>query len=360
MDEKSRYEQMKAETARLKELDLIEVAEGMGYTFRKRGRTYECNEEKGLVYFPNTNTFFHFYDNSGGSVIDFVMKYSEVSFQEAIRSLTFFAEGRGYIPARTYTEGNAAFKHEMPTANISNKGDIKLPPANDNFKRAFAYLVKSREISPDIVSRLMHDKKIYEEKGHHNVVFIGYDSSGIPKHAFIRGTITDKQFRGDVKGSDKNYGFNVTGTSNTLVVFEAPIDLLSYMTIFPDTNSHLLALGMLATSPVDTYIKEHPDIKNISFVLDADAPGKEAAAKFEKEFTDKGFNIIKSNLSEKLENSSCKDVNEYLIYLKQKQAERQEQPEQAAPKQQAPEVLQPEQERTPEIPIHRQKLNHRR
>ena len=64
------------------------------------------------------------------------------------------------------------------------------------------------------------------------------------KSLFIR-----KPFKCDVTGNDKNYGFNVVNVNSTeLVVFEAAIDLMSYVDIFADYESNKLALGMLARS----------------------------------------------------------------------------------------------------------------
>ena len=55
-----------------------------------------------------------------------------------------------------------------------------------------------------------------------------------------------KSFKCDVEGNDKNYGFNVVNVNSTeLVVFEAAIDLMSYVDIFADHESNKLALGML-------------------------------------------------------------------------------------------------------------------
>ena len=41
------------------------------------------------------------------------------------------------------------------------------------------------------------------------------------------------KYRGDVAGSDKSFGFCYRGTDNQLFVFEAAIDLLSFIQLFP-------------------------------------------------------------------------------------------------------------------------------
>ena len=94
----------------------------------------------------------------------------------------------------------------------------------------------------------LKDGLIYESRHYHNIVFKGNDKNGVTRFASMRG-VFDKQgkpFKCDVTGNDKNYGFNVVNENSTeLVVFEAAIDLMSYVDIFTDYESNKLALGML-------------------------------------------------------------------------------------------------------------------
>ena len=76
-----------------------------------------------------------------------------------------------------------------------------------------------------------------------------------------------KPFKCDVAGNDKNFGFNVVNDSSTeLVVFEAAIDLMSYVDIFTDYESNKLALGMLADAPLETFLREHTQITSIRYL----------------------------------------------------------------------------------------------
>ena len=74
--------------------------------------------------------------------------------------------------------------------NVPPKKEFKLPDANDDMRRVFAYLTKQRFIAPDIISFFAHQHKIYEDKDHHNVVFVGTDENGVPKQASLRSTIS--------------------------------------------------------------------------------------------------------------------------------------------------------------------------
>ena len=84
-------------------------------------------------------------------------------------------------------------------------------------------VTEKREIEKKLVEEWIDRGDIYEEKKHHNVIFVGRDADGIPRYAHCRGT-GEIKYRGDVAGSDKSYGFSYRGTDNQLFVFEAAID----------------------------------------------------------------------------------------------------------------------------------------
>ena len=83
-------------------------------------------------------------------------------------------------------------------------------------------------ISKDLVEEFIVNGLIYEDAKHHNVVFVGNDENGISRYAHCRGTAD--QFRMDVTGSDKSYGFCYRGKGTELYVFEAPIVVLALLT----------------------------------------------------------------------------------------------------------------------------------
>ena len=98
---------------------------------------------------------------------------------------------------------------------------------------------------------------IYEEKKHHNVVFVGRDADGIPRYAHCRGT-GETKYRGDVAESDKSYGFCHRGTDNQLFVFEAAIDLLSFIQLFPKDwkKRSYLSLGGISSAALMAFLSE--------------------------------------------------------------------------------------------------------
>lgn len=61
-------------------------------------------------------------------------------------------------------------------------------------------------------------------------VFVGVDAKGVPRHAHKRGTFTQGQpYKGNVGGSSPGYSFHYIGQSDRVYVFEALIDLLSFI-----------------------------------------------------------------------------------------------------------------------------------
>lgn len=191
------------------------------------------------------------------------------------------------------------------------------------YRRAYAYLIKTRGLSQQIVDHFVRDLKIlYEEKEHHNLVFLGKDKDGNVRYATKRGTadIYGKKYKGDVAGNDKNYGINIVNEKSTeLKVFEANIDLMSYMDLKGDFESNKLVLGMTADNPLVQFLKEHPYIKTITFCMDNDAAGMLAMFGNEekigllKKYEQQGY---KTDTDIVPQGIGCKDWNEYLIYKK--------------------------------------------
>ena len=99
---------------------------------------------------------------------------------------------------------------------------------------------------------------IYEEAAHHNAVFVGRDEDGAPRYAHQRGTAGS--FRLDVKGSDKAFNFCYRGEGERLFVFEAPIDLLSFLCLFKKDwqKQSYLSLGGVGEKALLRFLSDRP------------------------------------------------------------------------------------------------------
>ena len=98
---------------------------------------------------------------------------------------------------------------------------------------------------------------------------------GIPRHAHKRGTYSGSSYKGNVEGSNSDYSFHYIGTGNKLYVFEAPIDLLSYLSIHKENwreNSYV-ALCSVAVQAVVYLLKYNPQLHTIVSCLEHDKAG---------------------------------------------------------------------------------------
>lgn len=97
--------------------------------------------------------------------------------------------------------------------------------------RVFSYLLLTRGIDKDVLYEFVRRKMIYESSDFHNAVFVGYDSNGKPRHAHKRGTVTNNPYKGNAAGSQPEFSFHWHGTSDKISLFEAPIDMLSFISM---------------------------------------------------------------------------------------------------------------------------------
>ena len=166
-------------------------------------------------------------------------------------------------------EGQSEAGTAPPTA-------FHLPLHNRTADRAIQYLCESRGLNPKLVEAFLLSGDIYEDAKRHNVVFVGRDRNGTPRYAHVRGTADP--FRQDIAGSDKSDPFRYEGNGNQLFVFEAPIDLLSFICLYPQDwqKRNYLALGGVSGKALDRFLSERKDTRKVFLCLDSDTAGSEA------------------------------------------------------------------------------------
>ena len=187
--------------------------------------------------------------------------------------------------------------------------DFRLPEKEENNEKIIRYLTENRGIEKNLVEEWISSGDIYEEKKHHNVVFVGRDADGIPRYAHCRGT-SEIKYRGDVAGSDKSCGFCHRGMDNQLFVFEAAIDLLSFIQLFPKDwkKRSYLSLGGISGVALRAFLSERPQITSVFLCLDNDQAGNEACEKLAEEIPD-GYSVIRLKPSRKDWNEILCDKN---------------------------------------------------
>ena len=65
---------------------------------------------------------------------------------------------------------------------------LSITGKNEDNEKIIKYLTEKREIEKKLVEEWIDRGDIYEEKKHHNVIFVGRDADGIPRYAHCRGT----------------------------------------------------------------------------------------------------------------------------------------------------------------------------
>ena len=293
-----------------KSVDLCAVASHLGYTVRRIGKYHTLKEMDSIRIYNRTHWFrwSRRYEKgeNGGSQIDFLRVFAGMDVKEAVFWLIDFTGYRRLESKETL--------HGVILPNgiaAEERKEFVLPEYAGSNAYLYNYLVNQREIAKEVVDHFVKAGILYEAKNYHNVVFVGTDASGTPKFASMRGVFdrSGRSFKCDVEGNDKQYGFHLHREACIeIVVFEAAIDLLSYMTIYPDKQCDLLALGMVADAPLDRYLKDYPDIRRISFCLDNDEAGQKAEQQMMEKYKGLGYSV-----TGRIVPLEYKDVNEWLV-----------------------------------------------
>ena len=243
--------------------DIADFLRTQGETLERAGNEYRWKRHDSLTV--RENKWYRHSQSKGGGPIDFVMEFYGRSFTEAVQLLTGeLGEGK---PEQT----------APPPLS-----DFRLPPRSPDPGQVKRYLTEARRIDEDVTGFFLSTGDIYEEAAHHNAVFVGRDESGIPRYAHQRGTTGN--FRLDVKGSDKAFNFCYRGEGERLFVFEAPIDLLSFLCLFKKDwqKQSYLALGGVGEKALLRFLSDRPNTKTVYLCLDSDEAGNDACSRLVK------------------------------------------------------------------------------
>lgn len=175
-------------------VDLEDFLSRQGEKLLRSGREKRLASDHSITV--RGNRWYDHATEKGGCAIDFVRMFYNQSFPDAVTMLLGGEQGVAY--------------RESVNQQLEPKKLFVLPEANQTMHRAFAYLIKTRCVDPKVVSVFAGKHMIYEDVKYHNVVFVGFDSDGIPRHAHKRGTCQKGQpFKGNVEGCDPRYSFPI-------------------------------------------------------------------------------------------------------------------------------------------------------
>ena len=281
---------------RANEVDLVGFLSAKGERLEKSGSEYRWKTHDSVTI--RGNEWYRHSQGSGGGPINFLIEFYGMSFPDAVKELL-----GGEKPGEDLKEHKQIEHQQIADKGIAagNEKEVSLPAAiperpfvlpekDENFDHIQQYLVGERKIGEDILKVFMDRDDVYQERGTQNVVFVGRDKEQKPRFACWRNAGPEK-LRKDVFGSNKEYGFKSLAfwendtekvrTSRELYVFEAAIDMLSFITLFPKYwhERHFLALGGTSSKALMRLLAERQDIEQIYLCLDNDKAGQEASAK---------------------------------------------------------------------------------
>lgn len=241
---------------------IVDYLTAHGESVERVGREYVWEAPSGKVSI-NGSEWFSQYELVGGGAVNFVQKFFGLSYPDAVRSLLGSNTGEEVIGER------------MPP-RIKPKKPFELPEKHTNMRRVYGYLMHERMIDRQVINRFVADGLIYEDAKYHNAVFVGNDRNGKTVHAHKRATSAKSDFKGNLESSIAEYSFHFDGSSEYLFVFEAPIDMLAYISMHKKgwENHSYVALCSTADRAALQMLMDNPNLKTVYLCLDNDNAGQ--------------------------------------------------------------------------------------
>ena len=289
--------------------DLVALLRSRGETLKRLGSEWEWKFHDERVTIRN-NVWFDQYTQKGGDAVDFFRYfYGESEEQAAAMLLNCSVADLEKLPVRSPPMSSRP-KQEEPK-------HLEIPPAHKDMRRVFAYLCQTRGIAPEVVSAFARKGHIFEDANHHNAMFVGRDEQGKVRHLHARGTLTGSHFRQTLPGSEKEYSFHWPGTSGKLYTFEAPVDMLSYISLHPEgwQNHSYVALCGVSAAPIHHLLETQPQLQDVTLCLDNDKAGHNAARRIAGEL------LREWNVTVSAEFPTLKDWNDELLANHQEESE---------------------------------------
>lgn len=262
---------------RANSVDLVDFLQRQGEKLLPSGREKRLASDHSITVRGN-----RWYDHAaeqGSYAIDLVKRLYNLSFPDAV---TLLLGGEQGVEYRQHNQSEP-----------EQRKPFVLPQAHTDMRRVFAYLIKQRCISREVLSEFAREKLVFEDGEYHNAVFVGIDENGVAHHAHKKSTATDSSFRINVEGSDPVYSFHYLSKNpnpHWLFVFEAPIDMLSYISLHQKNwqNASYVALNGVSEKPVLKLLELYPQLDHVVLCLDHDAAGIEATERIYDSLMEKG------------------------------------------------------------------------
>lgn len=357
-----------------KKLPVTDLAGYFGLTVVPNGRNvFKTNEHDSLIMWENSNHFEWYSQQIKGSATKMYMTFKDVNFKVAVKEiLEQFGNQYGLdvkgekiniadskpkrIPQKETEEVRfRKLTQTMADHNVQNK----------NMRNALAYLQKTRGIDPEITNLFVKRGMLWQgqdDSKFHNpeVIFTTKNENGMLCGVFHRSCNSNSKYRGTYAGSDESRGWFFEPTADVgfnwyknnqkaikegkepiplpfnankpLLVFEANIEMLSYMSLLKErskTNpaldyrnfAYLSTNGVAKSDSIDKTCELY-GYKNVYVMYNNDFDkdinhGKEAAQKAVERLSEKG---IKASVHLPTDHNDWNDV--LIASKKQKQLQK--------------------------------------
>lgn len=219
--------------------DLSDYFQRSGYDCELRKNELHVKGYGGLYVNTQTNKWYCFSQASessgGGNPINCLTDIIGLDFKTAVEQLS---------------GGRLVYERKQENASLqAEKKELELPPKNEDMKKVFAYLCKTRMLNPEIITELAKQGILYQDK-RGNAVFLHKDDNGKIVGAEIQGTNTYQRFKGVAGGTGESVFSVKIGEPKKCYVFESAIDLLSFKQLAkPEKIQNSLLVSMAGLKP---------------------------------------------------------------------------------------------------------------
>ena len=278
-------------------IPIMDILQDQNEQYKKVGRCYYWKAHDSLRF--TGPKWYRFSTREGGQAIRFCERFLQLDFPASVEYLLGnFApyalklkEGEGHSGTKSPSVSKTDDLKQDKTA-FNEKREFRIPQKGDTNRHVFAYLTKERGISPGVVTFFMQKGSVYEAKDRCLAVFAGKDKAGNIRNANFHGVRkSDAKNKWTAEGSDLRYGFGHVGQGEKLYVFEAAIDLMSFVTIYAkDWKEHsYVSLAGVSGNALEQFLWDHPNIREVFLCLDNDKAGNEASERLYGDFKNRAL-----------------------------------------------------------------------
>jgi DNA primase len=243
----------------------------------------------------NKNLWIDYGANEGGTLIDLVMRIKNISFSEAVTSLSQYNSTTVQQPDSFSFHGNSTSNKETGTESA-----IRITGITSITSPALLDYLRERKINIEIAK--FHCKEItYSVNGK------PYFAIGFPNDAGGY-ELRSKYFKGCTSKAITSY----TSKQDTCLVFEGFMDYLSFLTIKDRQRSPIDVFVLNSLTNLSKVKDTLAGYKSVALFLDNDEAGKQAVQNLRP--------VCKEVLDQSVHYKNHKDLNEYLCnYVAPKQ-----------------------------------------